>query len=353
MTTLDAQVRVERADFVLDATLSVTPHEVLGVIGPNGAGKTTLLRTLAGLTPLTSGRIVLGGRSLDDPAARAWVPVEDRRIGVVFQDYLLFPHLSALENVAYGLRVRGTRKRQARETALGWLDRVGLAEYADRRPGQLSGGQAQRVALARALAFAPDLLLLDEPLAALDVGTRMRLRSDLRTHLTSYGGPSLVITHDPIEAMILADRLVVLEAGRIVQAGTAADVTRRPATEYVARLVGLNLYRGDATDGTVVLDRGGRLVIADHAIDGPVHLALRPSEIAVYREKPTAGSPRNTWPGQITGIEALGDRIRIAVDGSPPALADLTADAVADLDLAAGTDVWLTAKAASITAYPL
>jgi molybdate transport system ATP-binding protein len=279
--------------------------------------------------------------------------VEDRRIGVVFQDYLLFPHLSALENVAYGLRARGEKKATARATARSWLERVGLPEYAARRPGQLSGGQAQRVALARALAFGPELLLLDEPLAALDAGTRLRLRTDLRRHLTSYGGPSLVITHDPVEAMILADRLVVLDGGRIVQEGSASEVTRRPATDYVARLVGLNLYRGEAAGGTVTLESGGRLVIADQALEGPVHVALRPSEIAVYRQKPPGGSPRNTWAGQITGVEALGDRIRIAVAGEPPALADLTAAAVADLDLAAGADVWLSAKAASITAYPV
>ncbi|GAA3391867.1 ABC transporter ATP-binding protein [Cryptosporangium minutisporangium] len=344
--TLTAQVRVDRGAFTLDAAVTARPGEVLGVIGPNGAGKTTLLRALAGLTPLSGGRIELDGRRLDQ------VPVEKRRVGVVFQDYLLFPHLSAMENVAYGLRVQGHRKAAAREVAREWLDRVGLAEHAGKRPGQLSGGQAQRVALARALATEPDLLLLDEPLAALDAGTRLRLRTDLRTHLTSYGGPSLVITHDPVEAMILADRLVVLEGGRVVQEGTAGEVTRRPATDYVARLVGLNLYRGDASDGRVTLDGGGTFLVGDRTLAGPVHVAVRPSEIAVYMVEPTAGSPRNTWRGRIVGVEALGDRIRVAVDGAPPALVDLTADAVADLDLRAGGDAWLTAKASALTAYP-
>ncbi|SHM91536.1 ABC transporter ATP-binding protein [Cryptosporangium aurantiacum] len=343
--SLDAHIRVDRGTFTLDATVQAAPGQVLGVIGPNGAGKTTLLRALAGLTPLSGGRIELDGRRLDD------VPVEKRRVGVVFQDYLLFPHLSALDNVAYGLRARGRRKAAARDAAREWLDRVGLSEHAGKRPGQLSGGQAQRVALARALVIEPDLLLLDEPLSALDAGTRLRLRTDLRTHLTSYGGPSLVITHDPVEAMILADRLVVLEGGRIVQKGTAAEVTRRPATDYVARLVGLNLYRGDAADGRVTLEGGGTFVISDRALDGAVHVAVRPSEIALYRDEPTGGSPRNTWRGQIVGIEALGDRIRVAVDGEPPALVDLTPDAVADLDLTAGADVWLSAKASALTAY--
>ncbi|TQS45705.1 ABC transporter ATP-binding protein [Cryptosporangium phraense] len=344
--SLLAHVRVERPTFTLDVRLHADDGQVLGVIGPNGAGKTTLLRGLAGLTPTTGGRIELNGRVLDG------VRTEDRRIGLVFQDYLLFPHLSALENVAYGPRVQGTPKREARETAREWLMRVGLEDHAGRKPGQLSGGQSQRVALARALATDPDLLLLDEPLSALDAGTRLRLRTDLRTHLTSYGGPSLVITHDPIEAMILADRLVVLEDGRIVQQGSATEVTRRPATDYVARLVGLNLYRGSAADGRVAIRSGGEFVITDRDLSGPVHAAVRPSEIAVYREEPTHGSPRNTWRGRITGVEALGDRIRIAVDGEPPALVDVTPDALADLDLAAGQDVWLTAKASAITAYP-
>ncbi|EXG79701.1 ABC transporter ATP-binding protein [Cryptosporangium arvum] len=344
--SLDAHLLVDRGTFALDVAFTAEPGQVLGVIGPNGAGKTTLLRALAGLTPLTGGRIELAGRRLDD------VPVEDRKVGVVFQDYLLFPHLSALENVAYGLRVRGVRKAEARAAAHEWLDRFGLAGHAGKRPGGLSGGQAQRVALARALAVDPDLLLLDEPLSALDAGTRLRLRTDLRTHLTSYRGPSLVITHDPIEAMILADRLVVLEGGRIVQEGSATEVTRRPATDYVARLVGLNLYRGTAADGHATLDAGGAFTIADRTLTGPVHVAVRPSEIALYRSEPTAGSPRNTWRGRIVGVEAWGDRVRVAVDGEPPTLVDLTPDAVADLDLAAGHTVWLTAKASSITAYP-
>lgn len=344
--SLRARIRVDRGAFTLDVALTAEPGRVLGVIGPNGAGKTTLLRALAGLTPLSGGTIELGGRRLDD------VPVEHRGVGVVFQDYLLFPHLSAVENVAYGLRARGVRKAAARAAAQNWLERVGLAEHAAKRPGRLSGGQAQRVALARALATDPDLLLLDEPLSALDAGTRLRLRTELRTHLTSYGGPSLVITHDPVEAMILADHLVVLEGGRIVQEGSAADVTRRPATDYVARLVGLNLYRGEAAEGRVTLDDGGVFTVADTALTGPVHVAVRPSEIALYRSEPTAGSPRNTWHGRIVGVEAWGDRIRVAVEGEPSALVDLTPDAVAELDLAAGHGVWLSAKASAVTAYP-
>ena len=165
---------------------------------------------------------------------------------MVFQDYLLFPHLSALDNVAFGPRCRGTGKAEARQLALGWLDRVGLAEHARKRPRQLSGGQAQRVALARALATDPRLLLLDEPLAALDARTRLDTRAHLRGHLAAHPGATVLVTHDPLDAMMLADRLVIVEDGAIVQTGDAAAITTQPRTDYVARLVGLNLYRGRA-----------------------------------------------------------------------------------------------------------
>ncbi len=348
---LDARVVVRQGSFALDAAVTAAPGQVLGVLGPNGAGKSTLLRALAGLVPVAGGHVRLAGQILDDPAAGIRTAPEHRETGFVFQDYLLFPHLSALDNVAYGLRARGLRRAAARRQAAGWLDRVGLADHAGHKPRQLSGGQAQRVALARALVLAPRLLLLDEPLAALDAGTRLTVRTDLRRHLISYGGPAVVVTHDPIEAMVLADNLVVLEHGRIVQAGRPADVARRPRTGYVASLVGLNLYRGEARGGRVELDGGGVLTDAEPSITGPVYLALPPSAVALHRERPGRGSPRNTWPGRITGLEPAGDRVRVAVAGPPDVLADITPDAVADLDLAAGTQVWITVKASEITAY--
>jgi molybdate transport system ATP-binding protein len=352
-STLDARVVVRQGSFELDVALTAVPGEVLAVLGPNGAGKSTLLRALAGLAPLTAGEVRLGGRLLDDARTGVHVSTEDRRMGVVFQDYLLFPHLTALDNVAYGLRARGVRRAAARHKALSWLDRVGLAGYAGSRPRQLSGGQAQRVALARALVLEPGLLLLDEPLAALDAGTRLRLRTDLRRHLTSYGGPAIVVTHDPVEAMVLADRLVVLEAGRVAQTGAPADVARHPRTDYVANLVGVNLYRGTARDGRVDLAGGGALLTADPATAGPVYVALRPSAVAVHRRPPVPGSPRNTWTGTVSGLEAVGDRIRVAVAGSPPVFADITPAAAAELELATADQVWLTVKAAELVVYPI
>ena len=353
-TGLRVAGEVRRGSFSLALDFSVQPGEVLGVLGPNGAGKTTLLRTLAGLAALTRGRIELAGTSLDDPGRQLFVPAERRPVGLVFQNYRLFPHLSVRDNVAFAARARGARRHPARQRADGWLDRLGLAEFAARKPAQLSGGQAQRVALARALAADPGLLLLDEPLAALDARTRLEVRGELRRHLSAFGGPSLVVTHDPLEAMVLTDRLLVIEDGRVVQQGSPAEVARRPASQYVARLMGLNLYRGTrSTDAAVALDGGGVLHAAggEQAI-GPVLLAVRPSAIALHTEQPRHASPRNVWPGTVTGVELLTDRVRVQVSGSPPALVDITPDAVAELDLAAGSPVWLSAKATEIDCYP-
>ncbi len=344
--SLDAHLVVRRGQFTVDVELSVPDGQVLGMLGPNGAGKTTALRALAGLEPLTDGHITLDGVDV------TLAPPEARDVGVVFQDYLLFPHLTALDNVAYGLRTRGMHKAAARADAAGWLDQVGLTDHAGHRPRQLSGGQAQRVALARALAPRPRLLLLDEPLAALDAGTRLTLRTDLRRHLVSYGGPAVVVTHDAVEAMVLTDSLVVLEDGRIVQSGPPAEVARHPRTEYVARLLGLNLYRGAAHGDRVELKGGGELVLADHA-SGEVHVAVRPSAVALHRDRPEHSSPRNVWSGRIAGVEAVGDRVRVAVTGPPDVLADVTTDAVADLDLATGAEVWVSVKATEVNVYPV
>jgi molybdate transport system ATP-binding protein len=244
------------------------------------------------------------------------------------------------------------RKAAARADAAGWLEQVGLTDHAGHRPRQLSGGQAQRVALARALAARPRLLLLDEPLAALDAGTRLVLRTDLRRHLTSYGGPAVVVTHDAVEAMVLTDVLVVIEGGRIVQSGPPAEVARRPGTDYVARLLGLNLYRGTAAGDRVTIAGGGELMLAEHA-SGPVHVALRPSAVALHRGRPGQSSPRNVWAGRIRGVEAVGDRVRVAVTGPPVVLADVTTDAVADLELATGSEIWVSVKATEVTVYPV
>ncbi|GAA2759048.1 ABC transporter ATP-binding protein [Actinopolymorpha rutila] len=349
--SLRAHVVVRRPTFTLDLELVAGPGEVVALLGPNGAGKSTTLRALAGLKPLTAGEIHLDERVLDRPATRDYLRVEQRPIGVVFQDYLLFPHLSALDNVAFGPRAHGVPKAPARAAALSWLERVGLAHVADARPRALSGGQAQRVALARALAVKPRLLLLDEPLAALDASTRVDVRADLRRHLSAYDGTCVLVTHEPLDAMVLADRLVVLENGRVTQHGSPAEVARTPRTEYVARLVGLNLFRGhtDAA-GVVRLADGGELTAGTRAT-GEVFVAFAPSAVALYRSAP-GGSPRNCWQVDVAGVERHGDLMRVSLTGRPPVLADVTADAVADLGLEPGARVWASVKAAEIRCYP-
>jgi molybdate transport system ATP-binding protein len=341
--TLYARLVVTRPAFTLDLTLEVAPGEVVALLGPNGAGKTTALRALAGLTRLSDGQIILRGRALHS------LPAEERPIGMVFQDYLLFPHLTALDNVAFGPRCHGVPKAEARRTAAALLERVGLAERATAKPRQLSGGQAQRVALARALAVRPDLLLLDEPLAALDAHTRLEVRSQLRRHLADFDGATVLVTHDPLDAMVLADRLIVIENGAIVQQGSPAEVARRPRTDYVARLVGLNLYRGVA-DGSRV--KVGELLLHTYEhLDGPAFVAFPPSAVALYRTRPD-GSPRNLWQARIEGIERHGDNVRVHLDGPVTAFADITTAAVADLDLTPGQQIWASAKATETHAYP-
>jgi molybdate transport system ATP-binding protein len=348
--TVDAHLVVDRGPFRLDVALSIADGEVIALLGPNGAGKTTALRALAGLTRLTDGYVRVGDRTLDDVAGRRWTPTEHRPIGVVFQDYLLFPHLTALENVAFGPRSHGVERKLARAAAAEWLDRVGLAEHARRKPRQLSGGQGQRVALARALAVRPQLLLLDEPLAALDARTRIETRAELRRHLAAHPGATLIVTHDPLDALVLADRLVIIEHGTVVQEGDAASVTARPRTDYVARLVGLNLYRGRGAGRTVDLDGRITLTVADD-VHGDAFVAFPPSAVALFVDEPH-GSPRNTWPATIASLQPHGDNLRVQLDGVLPAAADITPAAAAHLDLTPGGSVWAALKATETRAYP-
>ena len=355
---------VERGSFRLEADLTAAPGEVVGILGPNGAGKTTLLRALSGLDALSSGSIRLGDLTLDDAATDTFVPVERRPVALVFQNYRLFPHLDVRDNVAYAPRVQGAGRLQARAAADTWLERLDLTALATRRPHEISGGQAQQVALARALAAEPRLLLLDEPLSALDARTRLDVRARLRSHLDQFTGPVLIITHDPLEAMIMADRLVVIENGRVVQQGSPAHVARQPATQYVARLVGLNLYTGtlDPTTRHVHLDAGGTFTVTLGDDDGVgsavaglptrrVLVGLRPSAITIHTARPTHASPRNVWKGTVVALELLADRVRVQVDATPPALVDISTGAVADLALRPGTLVWLSAKATETEAY--
>jgi molybdate transport system ATP-binding protein len=348
--SLDAHIKLRLGALDLDARIAVADGEVVAVVGPNGSGKTSVLRALAGLVPLSGGRIVLDDEVLEDPLKDLRVPSERRPVGFVFQDYLLFPHMTALENVAFGLRCRGMPRGQARDRAREWLERMGLASHMAARPRALSGGQAQRVALARALATDPRLLLLDEPTAALDAGAKVELRREIRRHLATFSGARLLVTHDPLEAATLADRLVVLEAGRVVQIGTPAEVSERPRSQYVAELIGINLLRGRADGNQVLLASGGSLVVATEA-RGEVFAVIHPRAVALHARQPE-GSPRNVWLEKVRSLDLEGSRVRVGMDGEVPLVAEVTPAAVAELALAEGEMVWASVKATEVTVYP-
>jgi molybdate transport system ATP-binding protein len=325
---LEADILVDRRTFRLDVGLSLSAGSTLALLGPNGAGKSTTLRALAGLVRLSDGSIRLGDEVFDD--GQGFVPPERRAVGVVFQDYLLFPHLSALENVAFGLRARGVAAQQARARASEWLERVGLGGLSRSLPAALSGGQAQRVALARALVLEPRLLLLDEPLAALDAETRPQLRSELATHLAEFDGCAVLVSHDPVDALVLADELVVLEGGSVVQRGTPRQVALSPATDYVARLMGLNLIPGEQP--------GERRVFSpDDAILGD-------------EPDPDAAS----WPGTVASVEQQLSRLRIgvAIQDGTILFVDLAAPEFATLRPVVGARVRLSVPRGRLRSVP-
>ena len=347
--TLDAQIQAELDGFALDVDLRAAPGRVLAIIGPNGAGKTTTLRALQGTQGIDAGRIELDGVVLDEPATATFVEPEHRHIAMVHQDLLLFPHLDARDNVAFGLRARGLGRSEARRRAGERLAAIGLGELATARAGSLSGGQAQRVALLRALVTDPRLLLLDEPLAALDPTVRGETRRDLRRTLDGFGGSAVVVTHDPIDALTLADDVVVIERGRVAQAGSLLEVTSRPRSRHVADLLGTNLIRGEA-HGTEVATPTAVLHLAD-PFDGEVFATIAPSAITVHATEPE-GSARNRWPATVVDVEPSGERVRVRLDGPIPLVAEITAPSLAALGLQSGSTVWASVKATEIHAYP-
>lgn len=344
---LTADLKLRRsAEFELTLNLAIPPGTTGALLGPNGAGKSTAVAAIAGLLPIDSGQLALNGMVLDDPSKGVFVAAEERNLGVVFQHYLLFPQLTVLENVAFGLRSRRIPREAARTRARDWLNRLGLEALERRKPGDLSGGQAQRVALARALVTEPDLLLLDEPLSALDVTTRTELRHTLAEHLDAFAGPRLLITHDPTEAFLLADDIHVIEDGTVTQRGTGDDIRLRPRTQYAADLAGSNLISGTAYGGLV--DTGSQpMHIADVDVEGSVLLTIRPTAIALHVIRPE-GSPRNSWPTTVERVEHLGARVRLRTGPPLPLTVELTEAARAEMELAVGAPVWVAMKATEI-----
>ena len=347
---LDADIKLQRGALALSCRLSASNDHTVALLGPNGAGKTTVLRVLAGLLRLDEGRIALDDVVFEETNPSRWMAPETRRVGMVFQEQKLFPHLSVVDNIAFGLRARGVDGGTARQRAIGWLDRIGLGSDAGSRPSSLSGGQAQRVALARALITEPRMLLLDEPLASVDTAAKLDLRRTLREHLATFTGVRVLVTHDPLEAAALADRVLILEAGQLVQEGTFAEVTARPRSVWAARMAGLNLLRGVVAGDRLHLDGGAELTVATDVV-GKALAAIRPSAVSLYREDP-AGSPRNVVRGMVAGIDPEGDRWRIRVDGTVPLVAEITPAAATELRLADGGPVFAAIKATEIDVYP-
>ncbi len=344
--TLAADLLVRLGTLELRAALTVG-DETVAVVGPNAAGKTTLLRAIAGLVPIDEGSVRLAGRTLADTAAGVGVPPEQRRIGMVFQDTLLFPHLSVVDNVAFGLRAAGVRPSEARAAATEWLERMGIAARAGARPSELSGGEVQRVGLARAVATNPDALLLDESLSSLDVDARLGMRRLLQTHLRQLGKPVVVVTHDVVEAATLANRIIVLEGGRVVQDDTVEEITRRPRSPWAAQLLGRNLYRGVARGSMVTLANGQQLQTGTPGA-GEVFALVPPEAVRLSAGRLNGA---NTWRATLTSVDTDGSRARIFTAGSLPAVAEVPPAALRDLDLAKGA-VWVTINPDDVVVYP-
>jgi molybdate transport system ATP-binding protein len=348
----------------LDVEITVAPGEVLALLGPNGAGKSTVLHVIAGVVHPDEGSVRVGNRTLTDTETGTRVGIHDRRVGLLLQDPLLFPHLTVAANVAFGPRsTKRLSRRASRTAARHWLGEVDAVDLVDRAPRQLSGGQAQRVALARALAAEPEVLLLDEPLAGLDVGVAAAMRKVLRQVLARDGRSAVLVTHDLLDVVTLADRVVVMEAGRIVESGAATEVLAAPRSFFGARFAGVNLVAGTLTGPDTLRTEWGRAwhgeaapsaTAADSGGGGHAVAVFSPASVAVFRDEPH-GSPRNTVEVVVSELDSRGPAIRVRAeeqpDGAPGLAADITAEAAAELWLAPGERVYFAVKSQAITLH--
>lgn len=346
---LDADVRLDIGALSMRARVSFEPGELVALVGPNGAGKTTFLRAIAGLQPISGGRILLDGSVLDD-GGRSFVPPQERRVGFVPQDDRLLPHLDTLGNVAFGPRCSGMRRAGAEALAAELLKVVGLAACARSKPTELSGGQAKRAALARALAVRPRVLLMDEPFAGLDATALGQMRRELKSYLKGHDGVRVLVTHEPVEALALADRIVVMEHGRIVQDGGPDEISSRPRSAYVADLVGVNLYRGTLTPEGLRTAGVDIVAAAPSKTAGDGFATIHPRSVALHIDRPE-GSPRNVWRGLLTSIDAEGETLRVRVEGDLVIVAEITRSALASMGLSPGTKVFASVKAAEVSVF--
>ena len=353
---LELRVVSRRGEFELDAAFDAADGATTVIVGESGAGKTTLLRIAAGLDRPAVGRVVLAGEVYTDTEAGIHVPPWRRDLGYLSQDYALFPHLTVTENVAFGLRAAGVPRAEIGPRVLGALQRTGVAALARRKPPTLSGGQQQRAALARAVALSPRLLLLDEPLAALDLQTRRQVRGELRSFLRELGTTTLYVTHSPLEALLFGDRIVVLEDGRISQIGDRDDLLRHPRSRYVAELVGTNFFAGrvaTAETGAAVRTPDGEIAISLAGEAGDLFVTVDPRQITLHAHRPE-GSAQNVFAGQILELAPeppAGERVRVVLGTRPPLVAEVTREAVGSLGLVEGMTVHASFKATGVRSY--
>jgi len=348
---LKVDVTIERDAFTVHAAFDVADGQTVALLGPNGAGKSSIVEAIAGLVPVAAGTIRVDDQEIQE------LPPERRPIGIAFQDAMLFPRMTVLENVAFPLRARGRRADDARAAARHELETLAPGVPTDARPTNLSGGQRQRVSLARALVAEPRLLLLDEPLAAVDASARPELRSLLRRTLGAFTGPRVLVSHDPVESMTLADRIVVLEGGRVTQSGTPEEIRTNPRTRYAADLVGVNLFEGSIRridEGVAALELGEAEIVAAVPTDlvmpndGTIVTGrLSPTDVSIHVKRPE-GSPRNVFPGSVEEIAILGDRGRVRLHTTPPLVAEVTIGSIERLGLAPGDRIWATFKAVEV-----
>jgi len=357
---LSASLAARAGSLELDAALTAEPGRPVALIGANAAGKTTLLRCLAGLHRPDRGRIEVDGEVWFDSDRRVDRPPHRRAAGVVPQQGVLFPHLDVEENVAYGLRAARVPTSEARRRTADALERHGLTGLAHRRTGALSGGERQRVALARATVLDPALLLLDEPLSALDAASRAQVRADLRELLRERRAATVLVTHDARDALELAAHAVVLEEGRVVQEGAPAELAQRPRSAPVAALMGQNWLPGTAAgrDGEVWTVAAGDLRVAavadaeePPALGQPAYVLLDPRDVTLHREHPDGTSARNVVHARVRSVVEAGGPLRVTLDTAPPLVAEITAGAAAELGVTAGAPVWASFKATAARVF--
>jgi molybdate transport system ATP-binding protein len=355
---LTAEFSKQLIPFQVEVSLKAEPGSTFVLVGESGAGKTTILNILAGLLRPDRGRIKLEGWDLFDGERGIAMPANERPIGYVFQDYVLFPHLTVFENVAFGLRAQGLAETQVRRETKQILDQLGIGDLASRKPGHLSGGQRQRVALSRALVLKPRLLLLDEPLSAIDLQTRREVRTELRRILADLPCITLFVTHSPFEAMVFGSQVGVVEHGKLIQVGGRDELLRRPRSRYVAEIMGVNLFQGrvssrDATGLVEIQTPNGTVHTISEEISDETFVTVDPREITLHTFQPS-GTAQNVFIGPILEMvpePPQGERVRVVLGTAPPLVAEITAHSVQTLDLCEGKIVFASFKATAAKCY--